>query len=65
MLVQQGEVILAQGRSERRLGSVSALSPAAAKVPTPSALLAAVACAWALDISPELLAAGLKTFVIE
>ena len=65
VLVQQGEVILAQGRSERRLGSLSALSPAAAKVPTPSALLAAVACAWALDISPELLAAGLKTFVIE
>ena len=27
-----------------------------------SALLAAIATAWALDISPELIAAGIKTF---
>ncbi len=65
VFVEQGQVVLAQGGTQRSLGSVAALSPAAAAVPDTPALLAALACAWALDISPELLAAGSKTFVFE
>lgn len=56
------EVLLAQGTSERSLGTLSALRPVNGFEPDSSALLAAIATAWALEISPELIAAGIKTF---
>ncbi len=61
VLLHNGHIVLAQGSSERSLGQWSELqSPCPA--PDQASLLAAVACAWALGISPELLAAGIQTF---
>ena len=65
VFVQQEQVLLAQGGSERSLGSLAALQPSNGQaVPDSGALLAAIACAWALDISPELISAGIKTLEV-
>ncbi|MBU6465506.1 MAG: cyanophycin synthetase [Burkholderiales bacterium] len=63
VLLQGGQVVLAQGASEKPLGELARLTQgqAAASVPVP-ALLAAIGAAWALDIAPDLIAAGVKTF---
>ncbi len=44
------------------LGTLEALRPVNGFEPDSSALLAAIATAWALDIAPDLIAAGIKTF---
>ena len=62
VLVKGGQVVLATGMQERVLGTLDALVLAGGKRPDTPALLAAIATAWALDISPELIAAGIKTF---
>jgi cyanophycin synthetase len=56
------QVILATGAGERVLGTLAALSLPGGKRPDAPALLAAIAAAWALDIAPDLIAAGVKTF---
>ena len=56
------DVVLAQGTAERSLGNLQTLRPVNGFEPDSLALLAAIATAWALDISPELIAAGIKTF---
>ena len=56
------EVVLAQGSQEQALGSCASLRPVQGMPPDTPALLAAVATAWALDIAPELIVAGIKTF---
>jgi len=56
------QVVLATGAKERVLGTRAALSLADGTQPDTAALLAAVAAAWALDIAPDLIAAGIKTF---
>ncbi|MEG0413992.1 MAG: cyanophycin synthetase, partial [Comamonas sp.] len=62
-VVLQGiDVLLAHGNTERVLGKLEALRPVNGFEPDTSALLAAIATAWALDITPELIAAGIKTF---
>ncbi|KAF1049010.1 cyanophycin synthetase [Xylophilus sp.] len=61
VFLQGGRVILVTGAAERPLGKLVSLSPAA-DGPAVEALLAAVATGWALDIAPDLIAAGLKTF---
>lgn len=63
VLLLDGKVVLATGSSEKSIGTLERLTAGreslAADVPT---LLAAVAAAWALDIAPDLIAAGIKTF---
>jgi len=63
VFLQAGQVVLAQGASEKPLGELTRLTQGhgAAPVPVP-ALLAAIGAAWALDIAPDLIAAGIKTF---
>ena len=63
VLVRNGRVVLATGASEQVLGSLTDLTfGRQAVVPDTDALLAAVGAAWALDIAPELIGAGIKTF---
>jgi cyanophycin synthetase len=60
VFVRANYIVLAEGANETALLPLVALKPATAKYPT--SVLAAVAAAWALDVAPELLAAGLRTF---
>ena len=62
VLVKGNNVILATGAQERVLGTLDALSLPGGKRPDTSALLAAIATAWAMDIAPDLIGAGIKTF---
>lgn len=62
VLLKGEEVVLVQDSTERVLGILTALRPVNGFEPDHAALLAAVATAWALDITPELIAAGIKTF---
>ena len=62
VLVKGNQVVLATGTQERVLGTLDALSLPGGKKPDPPALLAAIATAWALDITPDLIGAGIKTF---
>jgi cyanophycin synthetase len=61
VFVRGEQVVLATGASERVLGTLAALQPAGRQPDTP-VLLAAVAAAWSMDIAPDLIAAGIKTF---
>jgi cyanophycin synthetase len=74
VFLQGGAAVLAQGQSETSGANVEALlkrfdkaSPDSGKDAQADAatLLAAVATAWALNISPELISAGMDTFVPE
>ncbi len=56
-----GEIVLAQGQGE--LAQLP-LPPFAAAV-APAAVLAAVAAAWAAGVEPQLLSAGLHTFLLQ
>lgn len=62
VLVKGNNVVLATGAQERVLGTLDALALPGGKRPDTPALLAAIATAWALDISPDLIGAGIKTF---
>ena len=62
VFVRAGQVILATGASERVLGTLAALSPPGGQQPDTPALLAAIAAAWSMDVGPDLIAAGIKTF---
>ena len=54
------DIVLAQGASEASRIPLSSLNPR--KAEKPEMVMAAVAAAWALDIKPELIGAGLRTF---
>ncbi len=58
--VHDKHIVLAQGMQEVALFALAALQPA--KASKPEMVMAAVAAAWALDIAPELIGAGLRTF---
>ena len=58
--LREGMVVLAHGAQERPLLRLDSLKPA--KAAQPEMVMAAVAAAWALNITPELIAAGLRTF---
>jgi cyanophycin synthetase len=60
VFVRDGEIVLADGGTERGLLPLSSLKPA--KATQPEMVMAAVAAAWALNIPPELIGAGLRTF---
>ena len=63
VVVKQGHVVLATGAAEHALGAVADLTFGRNGVATDTdTLLAIVATAWALDIAPDLIAAGIKTF---
>jgi cyanophycin synthetase len=62
VLLRNQQVILATGGLERALGTLDALRLPTGHAVDTSALLAATATAWAMDIAPDLIAAGIKTF---
>lgn len=53
-------IVLAQGGDDMALLPLNSLKPA--KAEKPEMVMAAVAAAWALNITPELIGAGLRTF---
>jgi cyanophycin synthetase len=60
VFLRDNSIVLAEGAEEMALLPLSALKPS--KAAQPSSVMAAVAAAWALDISPELIGAGLRSF---
>jgi len=58
--LRENNIVLAHGVQERSLLRLDSLKPA--KAAQPEMVMAAVAAAWALNITPELIAAGLRTF---
>ena len=63
VFVKAGRVVLATGTAEHVLGALADLTFGRNAVQAdPDTLLAIVATAWALDIAPDLIGAGIKTF---
>ena len=60
VFLRNSSIVLAHGKEETALLPLSSLKPA--KAAQPANVMAAVAAAWALAISPELIEAGLRTF---
>ncbi|MCU6433569.1 cyanophycin synthetase [Undibacterium sp. Jales W-56] len=60
VFLRDGQVVLATGAEEIDIFSLSTLKPS--KAAQPEAIMAAVAAAWALDISADFIVAGLRTF---
>ena len=60
LFLHDGKIVLTQGQDEIALIPLSTLKPA--KAGQPDLVMAAVAAAWALDLSPELIVAGLNSF---
>lgn len=67
VFVRDGWLVLAGGQNETRLVEVGAipLTAAGKDIPQLENVLAAVGAAWALDISPDLIRAGIETFGID
>ncbi len=63
VFIKGSRVVLATGGSEQAIAPLNALCFArSATPPDTDALLAAIGAAWALDIAPDLIVAGIKTF---
>ena len=60
VFLRNDEIILAQGPQEVAMFPLASLKPV--KASQPEMVMAAVATAWALNIPPELIGAGLRTF---
>lgn len=60
LFVREGEIILAEGQQEIAAIALASIKPA--KAEKPEMVMAAVAAAWAMGLTPELIAAGLRTF---
>lgn len=60
LFVRDRQIVLAQGMEEIALIPLAAMKQA--KAEKPDMVMAAVAAAWALGLTPELIAAGLRTF---
>ena len=58
--LKDGNIILGTATAEHTLMALNSLKPA--KVEQPEAVLAAVAAAWAMDITPDIIAAALRNF---
>jgi len=61
--LNQHDIVMAQGEAE--ISRISLQSLNKSKAAKPEMVMAVVATAWALDIKPELIAAGLRTFNAE
>ncbi len=60
VFVRDDQIVLAHGTQDVALLPLASLKPA--KASQPEMVMAAVAAAWALNIPPELIGAGLRTF---
>jgi cyanophycin synthetase len=60
VFVRDQHIVLSQGDEEIALLPLNSLKPA--KAEKPEMVMAAVAAAWALNITPELIGAGMRTF---
>lgn len=60
VFARDGRIVLAAGAEETRLVALSAMKPATVKYP--ENVLAAVAAAWALGVSSDLICGGLRAF---
>ena len=60
VFVREKNIVMSHGNEEIALLPLTSLQPF--KAAKPEMVMAAVAAAWALDITPELIAAGLRTF---
>ena len=60
LFVRNGHIVLAQGTEEVTLIPLDSMKPA--KAEKPDMVMAAVAAAWALGVTPELILAGLRSF---
>ena len=60
VFLNKQHIVMSQGMNEVGTILLSALKPS--KADRPEMVMAAVAAAWALDLSPELIGAGLRTF---
>jgi cyanophycin synthetase len=60
VFLRERMIIMAEGQDE--ISSIPLDSLAPAKANKPEMVMAAVAAAWALNIKPELIGAGLRTF---
>ena len=60
VFVRNNSIVLAQGNNDIAVIPLTSLKPS--KAAQPANVMAAVAAAWALQISPELIEAGLRTF---
>ena len=60
VFLRDGSIIAATGKDETVVLSLAALKPGTATYP--ETVLAAVAATWALNVTPELIGAGLRTF---
>ncbi len=60
VFVRDDQIVLAHGAQEIAMLPLASLKPA--KASQPEMVMAAVAAAWALNIPPELIGAGLRTF---
>jgi cyanophycin synthetase len=58
--VRDDQIVLSHGTQDIAMLPLSSLKPA--KASQPEMVMAAVAAAWALNIPPELIGAGLRTF---
>lgn len=68
VFVRDGRIVLGDGQREQVVVALDGVSLAAAGIAPDDqtqVLLASFATAWALGISPELMAAGLQTFALE
>ncbi|MEY2891746.1 MAG: hypothetical protein RJA98_1654 [Pseudomonadota bacterium] len=67
VFVRHGKVVLADGQDERPVTALAGVQLGTGVEPEEktAVLLASLAAAWALGISPELMVAGLKTFARE
>lgn len=64
VFLRQGEIVLSDGQQEHAVVALSdvSLGDSVAADDKTAVLLASLAAAWALEISPALMAAGLRTF---
>jgi cyanophycin synthetase len=60
VFLRDRHIVLSQGMDEVSEIPLDSLNPA--KAAKPDMVMAAVAAAWALDVRPELIGAGLRTF---
>lgn len=60
VFVREEQIVLAEGSTEIAVLPLASLKPA--KASQPEMVMAAVSAAWALNIPPELIGAGLRTF---